>query len=107
MPDNSLHIDNKGDPALAVAFSTYSPFFVRDERKRYVVLLYKALMLLHAVETDTNHLCVQFLEFVQVTLERKEFVLSDRGEVGEIEGQHKVLFGLKIRHPERALSGFR
>lgn len=57
------------------------------------MLFYKILMCCQRVGTDAQNLGVALFKFPDIGLKSLQLTLSDRGEIGKIEGEdHRALF---------------
>lgn len=75
---------------------------ITDQRELQAMLLDKRLMGLERIATDAQNLGILLFKGRQVLLKSKQFILSDRGEIGVIEGQHDIP-AAKIRQMDQPL----
>jgi len=85
-----LPIDQEGNAPTAVQ-GTDRSVAVIDEREADAVFPGKGLMGVETVAADAQHLGVTLAKVRQIPLESDQFIASDRGEVGEVEGKDELL----------------
>jgi len=90
-PNNSIRIDDIGDPATAIQISDLS-FFIRNQWVAEVVQFAELPVGFEAVTADAQDLGIELFKASNVSLKSLQFTRSSRGEIGEIKSKNDVLF---------------
>ena len=99
--NDPLPVDQVGHAAATVKLADGAVGIV-NQGEADSVFRRKGLMGRKVVATDAQHLDVALAEGRKVPLESDQFVASDRGKIGEVEGEHHIL-PAQVAEPDRPL----
>ena len=102
--DDPLPVDQIGNASARKKLANL-PGRIIDQRKGYSVLLAELLVGFDGVAADAQNLGVALAKGCQIPLESDQFIASDRGEIGKVEGEDDIL-SPQGGKPDRSLGRF-